>query len=173
MANTDQPAVVSDAGPIIHLDELACLDLLDDFAPVLVPAQVWAEVVVHRAHLASAPVASLSVVDSISPLSPRLLTLADSLGLDAGERAALALAQERSARLLLCDDAAARLAGESLGFEVHGTIGLLLRSIRRGTRTREQILSLLRDLPRISTLHIARKLLATVLASVEHYQPDH
>ena len=40
--------VVCDAGPLIHLDELGCLDLLTDFQTVLVPEQVWREVENHR-----------------------------------------------------------------------------------------------------------------------------
>jgi len=40
MATTEQ-AVVCDAGPIIHLDELGCLDLLNDFSPLLIPGEVW------------------------------------------------------------------------------------------------------------------------------------
>ena len=40
--------VVCDAGPLIHLDELGCLDLLTDFRAILVPEQVWREVEHHR-----------------------------------------------------------------------------------------------------------------------------
>lgn len=39
--------VICDAGPLIHLEELACLDLLRDFADVLVPDAVWQEVQHH------------------------------------------------------------------------------------------------------------------------------
>jgi hypothetical protein len=42
------PRVVCDAGLLIHLDELDCLDLLTDFAGVLVPEVVWREVAHHR-----------------------------------------------------------------------------------------------------------------------------
>jgi hypothetical protein len=35
---------VCDAGPIIHLDELACLHLMTDFSSVLVPNGVCEEV---------------------------------------------------------------------------------------------------------------------------------
>lgn len=41
--------VVCDAGPLIHLDQLGCLDLLSDFSVVLVPDAVWSEVLKHRA----------------------------------------------------------------------------------------------------------------------------
>lgn len=40
--------VVCDAGPLIHLDEVGCIDLLHDFAQVLVPTKVWEEVMQHR-----------------------------------------------------------------------------------------------------------------------------
>jgi hypothetical protein len=40
--------VVCDAGPLIHLDELGVLDLLEDFDTVLVPDAVWNEVQRHR-----------------------------------------------------------------------------------------------------------------------------
>lgn len=43
------PIVVCDAGPIIHLDEVACIELLSDFPEVLVPVAVWDEVAKHRA----------------------------------------------------------------------------------------------------------------------------
>ena len=33
--------VVCDAGPLIHLDELDCLDLLGDYPEVLGPEAVW------------------------------------------------------------------------------------------------------------------------------------
>lgn len=35
--DTGTPIVLGDAGPIIHLDEIGCLDLLVDFSPVPVP----------------------------------------------------------------------------------------------------------------------------------------
>jgi hypothetical protein len=35
--------VVCDAGPLIHLDPLDCLDLLADLGRILVPETVWAE----------------------------------------------------------------------------------------------------------------------------------
>ncbi len=42
------PLVVCDAGPLIHLDQLGCLNLLADFSSILVPNEVWMEVTHHR-----------------------------------------------------------------------------------------------------------------------------
>jgi predicted nucleic acid-binding protein len=49
VAELDSPRiVVCDAGPLIHLDELGCFDLLSRFRDVLVPDAVWNEVARHR-----------------------------------------------------------------------------------------------------------------------------
>ena len=171
MAAIEQPPVVADAGPIIHLDEMGCLDLLGDFGTVLVPREVWDEVARHRSQLAATGVPGGSVVDCADGPTPRLLALANSLGLDAGETAALALMEARRARLFLCDDAAARLAAESLGFDVHGTIGIIVRATRARSRTPDEVLAILRRIPDLSTLHISGRLLAAVIADVEQDTP--
>jgi predicted nucleic acid-binding protein len=54
-----------------------------------------------------------------------------------------------------------------MGFAVHGTLGILIRSIRRKMGSRKQVLEILQSLPDPSTLHISRRLLATVIAKVE------
>ena len=41
-------SVVCDAGPIIHLDELECLHLMEDFERVFVPDVVRKEVLTYR-----------------------------------------------------------------------------------------------------------------------------
>jgi predicted nucleic acid-binding protein len=167
MATTDSPLVVSDAGPLIHLDELGCLDLLRDLGAILVPRIVWAETLRYRPQLTIADVPDAKTVDVAAEPSARLLSFSDSLELDVGERASLTLIEGISAKLFLCDDAAARLAAESLGFIVRGTIGIVVRSVRTAARTRQQVLALLRELPQRSSLHLSRQLLESVIAEVE------
>jgi predicted nucleic acid-binding protein len=145
MATTESP-VVCDAGPIIYLDEIGCLDLSSDFTPLIVPAEVWEDVSYHRQQLGVSGLPLAAIVTAPAP-SPRLITLSQTLVLGAGERAALALGEARSARLFLCDDAGARLAAETLSLTARGTLGILTRSIRRGSRSRDRVLALLRDLP--------------------------
>ena len=40
--------VVFDAGPIIHLDELNCLELLGEFQEILLAEGVWDEIKLYR-----------------------------------------------------------------------------------------------------------------------------
>jgi len=64
------------------------------------------------------------------------------------------------------DDAAARFVAEQMSYKVHGTIGILVRSIRRGQRKPKQVLSTLSEIPLKSTLHIKHSLLEEVIAKV-------
>jgi predicted nucleic acid-binding protein len=46
------------------------------------------------------------------------------------------------------------LAAMTLGYRVHGSIGILLRAIRRGHRSKDEVITVLRELPVRSTLHV-------------------
>lgn len=108
MANPDPNGiVVCDAGPLIHLDELGCLDLLCDFADVLVPSVVWQEVKLHRPSVLRRRAVKLQLRNSLPDASPALTQLAGAFSRAAGELGALRLLQESSAGILLTDDAAA------------------------------------------------------------------
>ena len=139
MARIDEHAVVVDAGPLIHLHELDCLDLLADLSPLIAPDAVWGEVLRHRPQMEPGSIKGLHIVSASWASSPQLAVLAETLDLATGETSALALAERYGLRIVLTDDAAARLAGESLGFRVHGTIGILVRSIRRGLHSRKEV----------------------------------
>jgi predicted nucleic acid-binding protein len=169
MAESEVPPTVVDAGPIIHLDELGCLDLLEGLGELSIPQAVWEEVWLHRPQLSESSVPKRKLVDVPCNPSATLSALIRALELDAGEIAALGLLEKSPDGLFLCDDAAARLAAESLGFRVHGTIGLIVRAIRRGTRTAAQAKAILEQIPTRSTLHVSRALLSEIIRLL----PDH
>lgn len=156
--------VIADAGPLIHLDELAAMDLLADFSCVLIPESVWQEVEGHRpSALADKPFIRIES----GPLDPRVVTLALTFTLHRGEREALSLAARFPGALFLTDDTAARLAAQAFTQRIHGTLGLLVRAIRRGQRSRVQVIELLRAIPTRSSLHVRPALLNEVIAQVE------
>lgn len=101
------------------------------------------------------------------PLSAELEALSRLLALHRGELEALQAAEAHPGRILLTDDTAARLAGRSLGLVVHGTLGVLVRAIRRRQRTKDEILGILRTLPAKSSLHLRSTLLDEVIRQVE------
>jgi predicted nucleic acid-binding protein len=164
--NTAQQVVVCDAGPIIHLDEVDCLDLLAEFAEVLIPDAVWIEIQRHRPTSLISPTAKFLRVIPNTPLTEELQTLSRLFALHAGELQALQVATEFRADLLLTDDTAARLAAKNMAIPVHGTIGILLRSIRRNQRTASDVANVLRSLSTTSTLHIRQALLDEILKNL-------
>jgi predicted nucleic acid-binding protein len=91
MAGNRSTRVVCDAGPIIHLDELNCLDLLADFDAVLVPEAVWHEVSRHRSEALTRKVVRLTRVAIDLPEQAGFTALVRAFSLDAGEQEALAL----------------------------------------------------------------------------------
>lgn len=158
--------IISDSGPLIHLDELDSLDLLNDFKQIMVPDAVWREVQVHRptSLQTSKTILLRSIVPNPSPVIDALTPL---YCLHSGEREALTLCLAYPLSTLLTDDTAARLAAKTLNISAHGTIGILVRSIRRHLRTKEEILELLSSIPRCTTLHVRPAFLAEVLRDVE------
>jgi predicted nucleic acid-binding protein len=152
---------------MIHLGQLGCLDLLGDLGRVLVPPAVWREVKLHWPEALSTRELKLERVAPEKPAGADLLALVQAFSLDSGETEALVLMESMQASLFLTDDSAARLAATQLHFEVHGTIGVLLRGVRRGLRTRDEMIALLHELPTRSTLYIRSRLLQEVIEAVK------
>lgn len=166
MAETEPwPVAICDAGPLIHLAEIGCLDLLLDFQAVLVPEQVREEVSRHRHDALATP--DLQFVPIEISADPSFKALVKAFSLDSGEQAALSLMDHVPGSLLLTDDAAARLAAKALGFRSQGSLGVLLRAMRLGRRTKAAVLAVLRDIPSRSTLHIRADLLNDIIEQVE------
>ncbi|MFT4889846.1 MAG: putative nucleic acid-binding protein [Halobacteriales archaeon] len=137
-------AAVSDAGPLIHLAEIDSLELLSVFDSLVIPETVYEEI-----ERGNAP-------DWISDLSYELVEAeewTESEDLDAGERAALAVARDREL-VLLTDDLAARQAASDAGVEVHGCIGVIALGYTREFLERHEAASLMRTLQRETSLFV-------------------
>jgi len=160
--------VVCDAGPIIHLDELGCLHLLSDFKEILLSDTVWKEIGQHRPSALKRTGLSLIRSRGVVPFNEPLLTMCKMFSLDAGEIEALALMEQVPQAMFLTDDAAARLVAEQMVFNVHGTIGILVRSIRRGQMSPKEVLGVLTELPLKTTLYIRHSLLQEILLRIKN-----
>lgn len=161
--------IICDAGPLIHLDELGCLALLDDFDTVLIPDQVWQEVQHHRPQALTQSESKFQKIFISVNTSATFQKLVHQFTLDLGEQAALSLMATYPTAILLTDDAAARLAAQTLHYQAYGTLGVLLRSIRRQQKTAAEVVQLLQTLTTLSTLHIRRAFLQSVIAEVINF----
>ena len=138
-------AAVSDVGPLIHLAEIDSLELLSAFDTLLIPETVYEEVEAG------------GVPDGISDLSYELVEAdersVESEELNAGERAALAVAREHDV-ILLTDDLAAREVASDVGVEVHGSLGVIALGYGRGLLDRGEAASRMRALQRETSLFV-------------------
>jgi predicted nucleic acid-binding protein len=103
------------------------MDLLRDFAGVLAPNLVCAEVARHRPTALRRRLVKVQCRTAVKQITPELTNLALAFSLHVGETETLRLMQENSDAILLTEDAAARLVAEKLGFDVHGTLGIVVR----------------------------------------------
>lgn len=166
MERTDPSAVqivVLDTGPVIHLDEINCLHLLSDFKRILIPKAVSLEIERHRSVVFQRDIL-FEKVDVV--IDETIHTACKLFSLDIGEIEALALCSHNPASVLLTDDASARLAAKTLGIRAYGTIGVLLRAVRRGQFPPVEAISKLEEIPVKSTLFIKQSLLREIIGEV-------
>jgi uncharacterized protein len=110
-------SVVSNAGPLIALEQIGLLELLRDlYMPLLIPPSV------RRETARSMPSPPWLVVRALTrPPDARIRA-----SLQEGERDAISLAVEVGALKIILDDRPARLDATRLGLSVIGTLGVLL-----------------------------------------------
>lgn len=158
--------VVCDAGPVIHLDEVGCLQLLEDFDRVILPDTVQREIQNHRDISFEGSNIEWSLVKPSFPLDASVDAVCKLFSLDAGEIEALSLMQNQPGAIFLTDDAAARIVASKIGYRVHGTIGILVRAIRRDLLNPEEVADALKRIRDISSLYIKDSLLDEVRSKV-------
>jgi len=117
--------IVCDAGPIIHLYEADCLQLLRQTGSFYIPQRVFNEV--QTTIQIEDPLPEWIQVISLSPHEQKEAGVWKKSGdLHAGEAEAFVLARRKKADWFLTDDSATRLFVSLLGMEVHGSLGVIL-----------------------------------------------
>ncbi|MCX5977018.1 MAG: DUF3368 domain-containing protein [Coprothermobacterota bacterium] len=122
-------SVVSNTGPLIALAQIVQFDLLHRlFGEIIIPQAVRNEIQDDMS------VAALTAADwiTVQPAQDMLAVQLLKEELDAGESAAIILAKELKADLVLIDERAAARKARALGLRVIGTLGVLLLGKRTG-----------------------------------------
>lgn len=126
--------VVSDASVLIYLGKAGLLNLLRSlYGSVLTPVTVWREVTRGTDLDEEIPaIAAARAEGWIEVVDPDTTSPWLAAQLDPGEAAAITLAIERGADLLLVDDGDARRAAQAAGLRIRGTAGVLLSAKGQG-----------------------------------------
>jgi len=162
--------IVSDTGPLLHLHEAACLALLEHAGTVAVPKAVDSEMAQYVRDWNTRKPPWITVTAVIAPYDGQAMGWQQSGLLETGEAEAIALALQVSAMWLLTDDTAARVFATALGFEVHGSLGIVLWAAARGHLSREDSAAALDRLAH-SSLWISARVLAEARAALGRLFP--
>lgn len=128
------PEAVSNSGPLIHLAEIGKFELLDIFSKIYIPRKIYEEVCnagkPGEKELKKAKNFEIMEVpdEDVAFIRNEL----KRIRLDIGELQALCLCAKLGKKLFLTDDLEAREAGKELGFEVHGSVGIIARAYKMG-----------------------------------------
>jgi predicted nucleic acid-binding protein len=140
--------VVADTTPLLYLSRIGHLEIVRAVhQEILVPKTVWEELVVARpaergvAALQASPWIRVNDDVERAGIDPELAAL-----LDAGEAAAIALAELLRADMLLIDERKGRSVARERGLRIQGTLGLLVEARRAGVL--ESLRAVLDDLAR-------------------------
>lgn len=119
--------IVADTGPLVSLSHIAALHVLPAlYAEVLVPVVVAEELSASRfEHVHQILAGNPWLCVQATAQAPDLALRA---ALDAGEAAAITLALERHAPLLIDERRGRRIAATVYGLDVRGTLGTLVRA---------------------------------------------
>lgn len=156
--------VVSNTSPILNLAIIDQLELLrQQFGYVQIPPAVLDELKIDEARPGSQLIQA-AIADNwiqVQPVSNLSLVGLLSQTLDGGEAEAIALALEVAADRMLLDERDGRKAAKTLGLQVTGVLGILLRAKQSGELS--SIRPAIEALIQKAGFRIAPELLAKVL----------
>jgi predicted nucleic acid-binding protein len=131
--------VVSNTTPLSELAKVGKMYLLRDvFERVIIPVEVYDEVTTGN-HPAVRQVRSANWIEVRVVSNPEaVVSLQMETGLDLGESAAIALAEELKAQRILIDELAGRVVAKTRNLSVTGTVGVLLIAKQQGLISKVQ-----------------------------------
>ncbi len=137
---------ITNAGPLIALGKLGLVHLLSQlYDPVLVPTQVYQEVVTRGLELGQPDAYAVQMAVARRELIVVSVEIAESstagieLPLHLGERAAIQLAKQEEVAWVLLDDQLAHEQAQRLGLRVKGTLGVIVAAFRRQFLTAQEV----------------------------------
>jgi len=145
--------VVLDAGPIIHLNQIEKLEILEIIDNRYTTKEVAEEVNKEIIEDSGTEIKNLS-----GEAKDKAKYLSNKYNLELGESTALALCEQENTQLFLTDDLEARSTAKKLEIEPHGTVGIVVKSYSIGKITQKEAVKIIEDLNKKSSLFITSDL---------------
>ncbi len=163
--------VISNSSPLMNLAVIQQLNLVRElFVKITVPEQVWRELTVDGKGKAGADEIMRSDWIEIANVKNIELIKLLNKDLDIGESAAIALAVERKADLILLDETDARNMADIYHLSKTGVLGILMRA--KKYKIISEVKPLLEKLRKHAKFRIAQFLYDEILIQTGELQTD-
>ena len=163
---------ITDAGPLVHLNEISCLVLLRIFDTLHIPDAVWSETVGQK-RVFECDVLDLSIVRRHNLLPTKVAQFTRENGLDDlhdGERECLFLCQRLDVSILLTDDLAVREQSRRLNLTPVGSLGVVVRAFHQGQISLSDAERHIANLYDVSSLFVTQAIVELAIEQL-HKQP--
>ncbi|HLC86054.1 MAG TPA: hypothetical protein VJG30_02100 [Candidatus Nanoarchaeia archaeon] len=159
---------VFDAGPFIHLEEINKLDLTKLFKEILTTKEILEE-----CKNILKEIEKLNNIKS-TELKPQSKDFAkyiiEKYNLDIGEATGIALCKQENIKLFFTDDLEAREITNSLGFEAHGTLAIILRSYKEKLLSKKEAENSIEELYNNSSLFFTKDLMEWTIKEIRNFK---
>jgi predicted nucleic acid-binding protein len=144
---------VLDAGPIIHLEQIDRLELLEVISSSYITEEIRDEV--GKAIIQKT---DLEVKDLEASSKDRAKHLSSKHGIELGESTAIALGKQLGLNYIFTDDLDTRKTAEKVNLEPHGTLALVTKAYSKNIIDREEAEKTVNLLYKDSSLFITKDL---------------
>ncbi|MCP4695955.1 MAG: hypothetical protein GY862_03760 [Gammaproteobacteria bacterium] len=161
-------AVVTDAGPLIHLHEVNALALLQNFSELHIPDAVWEE----STRYGRVPATMLKCLPNLARhhlSADKCLSSPALKHLQAGEKECLCLCEELQVSVFLTDDLAAREVAQKRGLTPVGSVGVIVKCCLANKIIPAQAEKALLQLYETSTLFVAKAIVESAIVTLRSH----
>ncbi|MBS3092907.1 DUF3368 domain-containing protein [Candidatus Pacearchaeota archaeon] len=158
--------IVSNTGPIIHLNEINFLKALDVFSDILIPEEVANELRKNKISILS----KIKIVRLTSESKDKAKIITNEHNLDLGEAEAITLALQEKIDYFITDDLEARQIAKKYFIETHGTIGVILRMLKTKLIDKKTAIEKINELKTKSSLFITQDLINEVIKAINEFK---
>ncbi len=155
---------VLDAGPVIHLEQIESLELLDFIGKMYVSGEVADEIgkgITEQINVVEKPLEG-EAKDNAKYLS-------NKYNIELGEATAISLCQQKGVKILFTDDLNARKVAERVGLEPHGTLAIVTRAYSEGIIEEEKAKTVIEQLRKDSRLFLTSDLVRWAKERIEKH----
>lgn len=160
--------VVSNTGPILHLQEINLTEILDIFPLIITSEEVTKELKKHKVITPK----KIKIIPFKSHWKDFVKLLTNQENLDLGEAEAIALSLQEKAQYFLTDDLEARKVARNHNVQVHGTVGIILKAFQKKKIDKKTAIQKVRELHNKSSLFITQDLIELIIDAIKAY-PQH